>query len=430
MRAATVEALGLRDFVISELKKSKGDMTSLFKNHKKIMEKFGRADVPIDIWKRYVKGTRDRCTDLEITEHVRNMEIEDVGVDPQIVRMSTQLKTIRRENTALTKLVSSAISIEESNQRTIEQVKELTKTISVPPPTLRIGTTKTKSMPGRETILLLSDIHYGEVILPSAVHGINSYCCAEARRRLENLFEKVVGISQLVGSETLHIFSLGDIFSGVIHVELMRTAEKSMLKQITELSLFFASALKGLIESKVYRKITMHCVVGNHGRFDQKPVQKNAHEENYESIFYEMLFQHFFNSSDINIDIAPSTAMIVPVGNLRFRLEHGDDYKGGGGKVGVPVANIAENLCKLELGTQDVPGLSYDVAVMGHFHTPAYFCTSSKKQVWVNGSVVGPNEYALRRCHAATPPSQTVLIAEGKEVMLSAVVSLAPEVTN
>jgi len=164
-----------------------------------------------------------------------------------------------------------------------------------------------------------------------------------------------------------------------------------------------------------------------------KPVNKNAHLENYEALFFALLQQRFHNHPVVQIHIAPSTVMFADIGGVRFRMEHGDDYKGGGGNTGVPTGSIATALTKLDMSLYAASkDTEYDVAVMGHFHTPASFFTSTKRQVFVNGSVVGPNEYSLKRCHDATPPSQTVLAIDSanKEVLCSKNIALTVNVKS
>ena len=82
-------------------------------------------------------------------------------------------------------------------------------------------------------VVMLSDLHFDEVVLPEEVDYLNAYNRQIAKMRLEKWAQNVVKLARHhlsgVTWDGVVILLGGDIFSGDIHEELVETNEDTML---------------------------------------------------------------------------------------------------------------------------------------------------------------------------------------------------------
>lgn len=86
--------------------------------------------------------------------------------------------------------------------------------------------------------LLLSDLHWGEVVLANEVDGVNEYSTEIARRRLRRVIEKTCDLLRhhVVGDYPGIVLCLGgDLISGAIHDELEQTNDGTVMQQALDL---------------------------------------------------------------------------------------------------------------------------------------------------------------------------------------------------
>lgn len=261
-------------------------------------------------------------------------------------------------------------------------------------------------------ILLLSDLHYGEIVVGKHINNINSYNCDIAKKRLVKLFTENIKICKYTGSNKLYIFMLGDILSGIIHDELLENSEKTITELIIDLFSFISNLLVDY--SKEFDFIAISCVVGNHGRLGDLKF-KNKTQTNFEYIFYKFLEDKFTNNKKIKVHVSESPVMICNVDNLRCKIEHGDNYRTSGNFLNLPLMAISRDSIKEKTMLTKV-NLPYDVTFMGHYHTPAISWGLDNTINIINPSIIGGNEYSVNKLHSAFRPSQFSLICDENEI--------------
>lgn len=123
------------------------------------------------------------------------------------------------------------------------------------------------SSPGVPT-LFLSDLHWGEVVHPSQINGVNRYNLSVARARLRHTVETAVGLLRIIDSGMDYpgiVVPLGgDMVSGNIHDELQATNELNTMPTLLDLFEHLASAIKLMADT--FGHVFLPCVSGNHGR--------------------------------------------------------------------------------------------------------------------------------------------------------------------
>lgn len=249
--------------------------------------------------------------------------------------------------------------------------------------------------------LLLTDIHWDEVIEPDEVEGYNAYNRRIAQQRLERAFVGAVEVcrSYFAGVEYdgFQLFLGGDLLSGVIHEELTETNQAQICDSILTVIEPLHAGLDLL--AREFGRLNVTAVVGNHGRRTRKPRAKRRAKDNFDWLVYQLVAKGLRERSEISFQVATAADADATVYQTRYRLTHGDQFRGGSG--------IAAELSPLLLGAhrktrrQSAVGKPYDVLVMGHWHQTLWL---PSKGVIVGGSVCGYNEWAYQNNLSPEPP--------------------------
>ena len=272
-------------------------------------------------------------------------------------------------------------------------------------------------------ILPLSDIHWGEVVRSHDVNGLNEYNFEISKQRHIELFKRNYEYAQAFGCEELDIFMLGDMFSGNIHDELRENNEAPITKCIAQYYKF----ITGLIDAYkgCYKKVRIHCVVGNHARTTQKYQFKAKGIENYEYILYSFIENKYNDSNDnVSVIFGDSTVLFTKVGNQTWKLEHGDRYKGGSAFVSPLSTTVRDNFKDQAIFA--AIGQKFDAVMMGHWHIGGiWYLPGTTTPVYLNPSLIGPGEYSVHNLHSAFPASSFSFITDGNKVVDQRLIDLS-----
>lgn len=268
-------------------------------------------------------------------------------------------------------------------------IYEILDTSTVAPPTW-LSPTTLKSRHAIPT-MMLTDIHWDEIVKPEQIGHVNKYNRMIAEMRVKRAFTRGIRVTRDylsgVSYEGFNLFLGGDLLSGIIHDELTETNEGTIAEGILSILDPLLAGIKLLADE--FGKVHIACVVGNHGRRTPKWKAKNKAQDNFDWLCYKLLQRELKGMKNVTIDVATGPDAHVQVYNTRYLLTHGDQFKGGSG--------ISGALAPLLLGThrktrkQAKAGRPYDVMVMGHFHTSIWM---PEKGLIVGGSVCGYNEFA------------------------------------
>jgi hypothetical protein len=262
-------------------------------------------------------------------------------------------------------------------------------------------------------VLPISDAHYGEVVPSASTHGINEYNPDISKARHLKLFEKALEMARDNKCGTIDILMLGDLFSGNIHDELKETNAGPLTKLLVDYFKFIVGAFKSL--KNQFKKMNVYCVVGNHSRTNQKWQAKNKAYDNYEYILYKFIEEAFAEDPTVSIHVSEAPSDIAVIGEQKWKIEHGDAYRGGGAFCS-PISTVTRDNFK-DYGMFMKMGIDFDVAIMGHWHRGGEWFLSGKCiPVFLNPSIVGPNEYSIEKLHETFPASSYIFVTNGKEI--------------
>lgn len=268
-----------------------------------------------------------------------------------------------------------------------------------------------KKCPGTP-LLFISDIHAGEVVKSDEVMGLNKYNWKIMEARLERVF---VTAAELLKEHLAHtaypgivVVLGGDIVSGDIHDELKETNERSVYDSIIPMAELLAGHILGL--AQVFGKVRVIGVAGNHGRNSKRPRAKGYVENNADFLIYQLIARFLKGDRRITCEFPKSRDFNFTVAGRRFRLTHGDQFRGGDGMVGAlgPIVrgDAKKRVAAMQMKRED---LLYDTILVAHFHS-----TVNLPHVVVNGSVKGMDEWALGENFRFEEPSQTLFTVHPK----------------
>ncbi len=239
-----------------------------------------------------------------------------------------------------------------------------------------------------------SDWHWGEVVNPVEVGGVNAFNRTIAKQRLQILVDQTIdlAIRHMVKPEYPGIVIClgGDFFTGTIHDELRETNEGFVFQILAELQDHMASALRQMADA--FGRVFCPCVVGNHGRTTLRPRAKGRVFENYEWNLYCQMERHFRGDKRIQFLIPGETDAYFTVLGHRFLLTHGDavGVKGGDGIIGA-LGPITRGAIKVGRSEAQI-GRDFDTLLMGHYHI--YCPRGDASAALVNGTFKGYDEFA------------------------------------
>jgi hypothetical protein len=272
------------------------------------------------------------------------------------------------------------------------------------PPKWLISAKPSKRCPGVPT-LFASDLHWGEVVDPSQIGGVNEYDMAIANRRIRRMIEVTIDLlsNHMVNPQYPGIvFALGgDMVSGGIHEELMATDEREIMPVVLDLF----GALVWCIETLADRfgRVFVPCVSGNHGRNTHKIRAKGRNYTSFDWLLYCFLAKRFEGDKRVSFLIPNGPDALYRVYNTRYLLTHGDQFRGGDGMIGALGPIIRGDHKKR--GRQAQIGAEYEVMMLGHWHQLIQL-----QRLIVNGSLKGYDEYAYSNNFGYEPPRQALWI--------------------
>lgn len=255
-------------------------------------------------------------------------------------------------------------------------------------------------------ILMLSDIHYGEVVNREEVYNSNEFSIDICEKRIKHTFETATGLlnHHFAYSNYPGIVLVlgGDMISGNLHEDHLATDEVPPLVQCYEIAKLVTDGIRLL--SKEFPRVSVYGVAGNHGRTTRKPRGKFYAQHNLDWLAYKMIADYLEKTENVEVWAPNARDLNFVVAGHRYRLTHGDQFRGGDGIIG-PIGPITRGDYKKRVTASLMPGQpeAYDTMLCGHFHT-----LMSLTRLIVNGSVKGYDEYAMSINCPWEPPQQAL----------------------
>jgi hypothetical protein len=257
-------------------------------------------------------------------------------------------------------------------------------------------------------VLFGSDWHYGEVVNPDEIGGVNEFNSTIAAKRIKRMTETCISLAfDHMGNSKAKYPGLvlvygGDMISGDIHEELMASNDKTPVQCVNELTDLMGAQIETLATK--FGRIHVPCVTGNHGRTTKKMRFKGRVYTSYEWNIYCNLQRDFRRNKHVTFQIPNQTDARFNVYGHRYLLTHGDTLgvKGGDGIIGA-LGPIRRGEIKIRNAESQIDN-DFDTIMMGHWHQ--YITLPG---LIVNNSLKGFDEFARSALRAPySRPSQAL----------------------
>jgi hypothetical protein len=272
------------------------------------------------------------------------------------------------------------------------------------PPGWLVANAASKTLPGVPT-LFASDWHWGEVVDPDQIGGVNEYDLAIAQKRAKLLIERAIDLlnNHVVNPQYPGIVFVlgGDMVSGDIHEELSATNEQEIMPVVLDLVGVLIWCIKTLADQ--FGQVYVPCVTGNHGRNTKKMRAKGRAYTSFDWLIYAFLAKHFQALKDERVQFSIPTGpdCLYRIYGHRYLLTHGDQFRGGDGQIGAIGPLTRGNKKKLARNT--AIKREYDTMICGHWHQ-----YMPLPRLIVNGSLKGYDEYANANNFECEAPQQAL----------------------
>jgi len=217
-------------------------------------------------------------------------------------------------------------------------------------------------------VLHISDWHIGS---KENVNGFNNFNYEIACERVKTLANKYIGWTKMHRAmydiDELVIIATGDMISGDIHEELLRTNEFSVPEQCVKAATLIAKLTNSL--SPLFKKVRVEYIVAdNHSRTTKK-IQFGDGKNSYNYLVGYMSKILLSNVKNVEFNLYPEIQKVIQVEKLRYLITHGNCVRGG--FAGIPFYSMqrkvgAEAAVRMNMGDS----YHFDKIVMGHYHVP------------------------------------------------------------
>jgi hypothetical protein len=330
----------------------------------------------------------------------------DMGLKPIEKPEESIMDKLKDANDRIRELESAASSHQEE-QLTAEYIKKKIIKLrdgDIKIPNWLIKTKEKKRFAGVPT-LFASDWHWGEIVDPNQINGVNEYNLTIAQNRARHMIEKAIDLLQNYVANANYpgiVFVLGgDMVSGDIHEELMATNEKEIMPTVLDLFGVLCWCIDTLANE--FGQVFVPCVSGNHGRNTHKIRAKGRNFTSFDWLLYQFLSKRFENDSRVTFHIPDGPDAYYSIFGHKYLLTHGDQFRGGDGVVGALGPIVRGDHRKRSRNSQI--DMSYDTMLLGHWHQLIQL-----ERLIVNGSLKGYDEYAYANNFGFEPPRQAMWI--------------------
>lgn len=349
-------------------------------------------------WIQLLRGSHDQTHAMDeppdLVDAVPADVSQSVAADVKIRALTSRLATVQAKYDA-------TLKEGDLEDRIVTKLAEHIPALApVGPPTFAArGPGKPESV-----VADISDWHIGEVVSDEEMGGINHYDFDTFMRRWQYYVDSVGGIcfGKLTGYDftELRVNMLGDMVTGVIHDELVETAEGTVMEWLIDGAHICAQGIRQLAAEFPF--VFLDCVIGNHGRLQKKPRFKRRYV-GWDYLFYHYMKLELADQPNVTFDIHKSFFSVIDVANHRMLNLHGDNIRSWGGIPHYGIQRAVGNFTALLASQRRY----FDYVNLAHFHN-AGTLDRVKGEIILNGSGVGGDEFSLGALFTSSEPKQII----------------------
>lgn len=310
-------------------------------------------------------------------------------------RKSKKEREERLRNASSLKQALAKVELLEAHIESIKALQKSHTDVEIFP---RLKSNKSEAV----AFAIATDWHLGSIVDKAMVNGLNEYNVAIAKRRIETFFERVVRLTnkerQDVSISELVLFLGGDLVDGALHMDVIQSNEIAQpIEQAVLCQDLIEAGLNFLLNHGQFKKITVVCCDGNHGRVSQKMHWTSRQGNSLEWYMYYNIATRF---PQLQWQMVHGIHEYVKVYDKMVRFHHGDTIGFGG-------INGPYTYLNRKIGEWD-KAIKADFSVQGHLHS---YIPGSRRWL-INGSLIGYSSYAQALGGEAQPPIQAFFLMD------------------
>jgi len=321
-----------------------------------------------------------------------DIEQQNISLIGQVENLRSERNMLRRQLRATSKRLSLVDSV-------ADDLRELITPLEAP---RLIPPSRSKSLIDETLVLVLSDTHCDQVVLPDEVDGLETFNFPIACRRAEVLVEETIKWTQETLSnfrfKNLIILALGDFVSGEIHNHTPRSYFQNPFKSALATAQLFSLMYRDF--APFFEQVEIITISGNHGRLTEKVELSKAAQENYDYLVNKIAEVYCQDMKNVKFVFPNSFSTIVDIQGHKFHCSHGHIAKSSGATWN-RAKKFAQNLGELHHG-------EIHYYVQGHFHSDGIVKISGNSSLLANGAFLATDPYAYQTLQAAGEPTQLV----------------------
>lgn len=270
----------------------------------------------------------------------------------------------------------------------------------------------TKSVKGKKrakhqatAVLMLSDVHAEERVLPETVNYENDYSLDVCQLRLAELEERFLDCLQHERNQAdidrVLVWLGGDFITGHIHPDCVEVAQLSPMNATR----WIAERLRALIDNiaKNVGSVIVCTNAGNHGRSTEKNRIATELDHSWEQLMYFTLAREEKNKN-VEWRIAEGHLGYVDLDGFLVRTTHGHSIRFAGGVYGLALP-ASKAIARWDAGRKA------SLTIFGHYHSWGWLRGA---RYIANGSVIGHSPYAERVASPERPCQGMAIIDHGR----------------
>jgi hypothetical protein len=319
----------------------------------------------------------------------------------QITEDRARLKAIADMKAAQAKY-EAAVQIIERQENELGWLAEIRNGVDT---TYRIEAREGSGTSEGTPVIIASDWHAEETVLPAQVSGLNQANLEIVDARITRFWQASLNLVRKHLNPGIHIREvvialLGDFITGQIHGA--ENAEANSLLPVDAIIWVQNRIIAGIdfwLNHSPYT-LVIPCKVGNHTRTTLRTRFGSEQGHSLETLMYIHLAGYYRNEPRVKFVIDNGYHTYLDIYDMTVRLHHGHaiKYQGGIGGLFIPAYKAVSAWSKARWA---------DLDIFGHFHQSkdggSFIC---------NGSLIGYNAFALSIKADYEPPKQTLILLD------------------
>lgn len=252
----------------------------------------------------------------------------------------------------------------------------------------------------RQLVVMLNDTHYGLLVHPDEVNGVNAFGWEQACRRSAMMLKETLNFKAHNRDQVtkVNLVLNGDLIQGIIHGLMYQQMEKAVFQ--------FNGAVHILTHiinmlAQEFKEVEVHGMCGNHeDQPHKREGGKRVNSEKYDSysnMIFFALSSAFRNNSHVHFNVTKGLFLTMNLPGGRAGICHGDTlFSRALGNVGanINVKNLSEEIRKFNEGEVSRGKTPIKLFLFGHVHNFANFITNGGVEVYVAPSLSGTDGHS------------------------------------